>query len=112
MNTTSDAVIIIAFNIIRAANAAAATDSRIREMSTLTLPPNGEGNGWDLSNGELTRADDGGHLAVDLTAPVAENSPFAAAGRKRLAATAELAGLLAELPFTGEALHIPLNAGA
>jgi hypothetical protein len=101
-----------AFALMGTATTAAQLHRRVgRGIHTLTLAPNEAGTGWTLADATLTRTD-GDPLPAHLDRPVDESSPFADHARERLAAANELAGLLAEMPFDGEPLAIPLYSHA
>ncbi|MBP5896350.1 hypothetical protein [Streptomyces scabiei] len=113
MNTAAatDAV-FISPALIRAARGAAALDQRIGHFTHLTIKVNHHFNGWSLTGDAVLRYAEGGVLYVSPFRPVDESSPFAEQSRRRFAAAEELRALVAELPFTGEALAIPLHAVA
>ncbi|MFI5814932.1 hypothetical protein ACIA7S_28735 [Streptomyces sp. NPDC051643] len=98
--------------MIRAARAAADLDQRISgpdAFSTLTIKTNLYGRGWGFTDA-LLRNVSGGVLIVTPFRPVNEASSFRAESHRRFAAAEELRAHLAALPFTGEALPIPLQA--
>jgi hypothetical protein len=98
--------------MIRAARAAAALTERMggpARFTTLTIHIGLYGRGWGFGDASLAYAD-GGVLRVSPFREVDESSPFAEASRRRFAAAEELRAHLAELPFTGDALPIPLHA--
>ncbi|KNE81389.1 hypothetical protein AB0B04_18850 [Streptomyces xinghaiensis] len=98
--------------MIRAARAAAALTERMggpEAFTTLTIKAGVDWSGWGFTDAILDRAE-GGILIISPFHPVDESSPFADRSRRRFAAAEELRTHLAEVPFTGHALPIPLHA--
>ncbi|NUR01326.1 MAG: hypothetical protein HOY79_33820 [Streptomyces sp.] len=94
--------------IIRAAQEAIALDQRIGTFVSLTILVNFDRRRWSLTEGIL-RNNSGGFLVVPLLVhPPEEGNPFAEQAAKRIAAAERLRDLLAEIPFTGGPLRIPL----
>jgi hypothetical protein len=113
MNTTPVDVPFISPAMVRAARGAADLDQRMSGpagFDTLTIKVGLYGRGWSFTDANLRYADGSGVLIAAPFRPVDERSPFADAARRRLAAAEELRAHLAALPFTGEALPIPLHA--
>ncbi|MFD0032487.1 hypothetical protein ACFVJK_30320 [Streptomyces sp. NPDC127172] len=102
--------------LIRAARAAAALDQRIGIFDALTIKVGLYGDGWSLDDNSdaLLHYAGGNALIASPFRPIAPGLParIAEAAERRFAAGMELRRLLAELPFTGEALTIPLHAVA
>lgn len=98
--------------MVRAARIAAALNERIsgpEGFTTLTIKTNLHRTGWGFKDTLLHNVS-GGTLITTPFREVDERSPFADAARRRYAAAVELRAHLAALPFTGEALPIPLHA--
>jgi hypothetical protein len=104
--------------LVRVARAAAALDQRIggEKFTSLTIKVGLYGKGWSLHDNSdaVLRYADGGALYCAPFRPVPAFMPpsLAAASERRYAAAQELRGLVAELPFVGEGLPIPLKAYA
>ncbi|MDX3672750.1 hypothetical protein [Streptomyces europaeiscabiei] len=111
MNTAATNVVFISPALIRAARGAAALDQRIGHFTHLTIKVNHHGDAWSL-NGDAILLRAGGGAIISPFLPVDESSPFAEQSRRRFAAAEELRALVAELPFTGAGLTIPLHAVA
>lgn len=98
--------------MVRAARDAAAVDQRMGGpdgFTSLTIKTDLYRRGWGFTDA-LLRNVSGGVLIISPFHPVDERSPFAEQSRRRFAAAEELRAHLAELPFGGEALTIPLHA--
>jgi hypothetical protein len=98
--------------MVYAARVAAALTERMggpEAFTTLTIKVGLYGRGWGFHDALLGRAE-GGNLIISPFREVDESSPFAEQSRRRFAAAEELRAHLAKLPFTGEALPIPLHA--
>jgi hypothetical protein len=116
MNTTAVDAPFISPAIVRAARAAAALDQRIGTFDALTIKVGLYGDGWSLDDNSdaLLHYAGGNALIASPFRPVSEGLPagIKAAAERRFAGGKELRRLLAELPFTGEPLTIPLHAAA
>lgn len=100
--------------MIRAARDAAAVTERMGGpdgFTSLTIKTDLYRRGWGFTDALLHNVS-GGVLIITPFRPVDERSPFREESRRRFAAAEELRAHLAALPFTGEALPIPLNAFA
>jgi len=109
-NTAAElSVDYISPDLIRAARQAAAVEERIGTFESLTILVNFDRRRWSLTEGVLRNAS-GGFLFVPLLAHAPEEgNPFAEQARRRIAGAERLRDLLAEIPFTGAPLRIPLN---
>ncbi|WP_333746112.1 hypothetical protein [Streptomyces sp. IBSBF 2950] len=112
MNTAAADVVFISPALVRAARGAAALDQRIGHFTHLTIKVNHHFTGWSLDGDAVLSRAEGGVLYASPFRPVDESSPFAEQSRRRFAAAEELRALVAEIPFTGDALTIPLHAVA
>ncbi|MEU1372012.1 hypothetical protein ABZ454_38895, partial [Streptomyces sp. NPDC005803] len=85
-------------------------------FAALTIKVNLYGRGWSLDDRSdaILRNISGGTLICSPFHPVPQGMPDSLkdASERRYAAAQELRALLSELPFTGEALTIPLHATA
>jgi hypothetical protein len=104
--------------IVAAARQAAALDQRINghKATDLTIKTNLYATAWavDDDSDALLHYADGGILYCSPFRPVDDRMPavIRASAERRHAAAEKLRILLAELPFNGEPLRIPLRAYA
>ncbi|MFE5037078.1 hypothetical protein [Streptomyces sp. NPDC056683] len=114
--TTAVDVPFISPAIVRAARAAAGLDQRIGAFEALTIKVGLYGRGWSLDDGSdaLLHRAAGGWILASPFRPVPAGMPASLkdASERRAAGGRELRRLLAELPFTGQPLTIPLHAAA
>jgi hypothetical protein len=118
MNTTTADAPFISPALITAAREAAALDQRIggADFTSLTIKVGLYGKGYSLHDNSdaILRRADGTVLYCAPFRPVPEYMPASikAASERRYTAAQELRRLVAELPFDGEGLRIPLHAYA